>query len=58
MGDVVGDDEVLGPGTKARVRLRVLVRCKDRITLWVQLDIISHVRERLRLTFSITVRHG
>ena len=58
MGDVNADGEQPGPESRARFRVRCLVRCSGRIGLHLELGYISDVRARARLSFRVMVRHS
>lgn len=58
MGDIDVNSEVSGPAERPSVRVRCSERYKDRIALWVELGLSSHVRGRVSLSSRVTVSHG
>lgn len=56
MGDV-GDCEGSDPMARARVKVTYSSMCTGRIELELQLGTDSDVRAKMRLSFSVTVRH-
>lgn len=58
MGDVNGADEGLGSGTRARVWVRLSIRCMGRLGIWLELESRYNVWVRARWRFRFTVRCG
>ena len=58
MGDFDVDCEGSGPRARARVRVMGSVRVIGRIRSWLHLGSRSDVGAAVRLSCSVTVRHG
>ena len=58
MGVVDVDHEVSVPGSRARVRVRGLVRCMGRLGLCLHLGLGSDVRKIAWLNDSVAERYG
>jgi len=58
MGDINVPGELSGPLARARLSVRILVRCRERVFSHLYIGSFSYVRANVRFSSRITVRQG